>query len=560
MFPSMLQQLRIRNLAIVEDVSVSFGSGLNVLTGETGAGKSIIIGALGLVLGERADKGLIRSGEDSCSVEASFELADPEGVDAILDELGLEACEDGVLIVRRTVSGSGSGKVFVNDSPATVQVLKRLGDLLVDMHGPHDHQSLLSCEFQLDLLDAFGHTWKTRGRYEEAYRLMLDARRQKDALDMDEDAAARELDLLSFQCKEIEAAELDDTDEEALEQEHTTVANAGRILELAEGIQTALTEGDSSAFDGLAFAQKALAEMTGLLTDASAWQEEAESIAVQIQELASGVSSRAQTIEGDPGRLQWLEDRMALLHRLKRKYGGTVEDIQAFYRASRQRLDALQSRESQLEELDAALRAALQGVREAGEALRKERTVAAGKLADAITRELRDLGFAHAAFEVALDQAEPGPSGIDAIEFGFAPNMGENMRPLRAIASSGEISRVMLAIKAILAAHDRIPVLVFDEIDANVGGETATAVGEKLHAVAANHQILCITHLPQVAVQGQRHFVVGKQVSEGRTRTCVEPVEGDRRTEEVARMLGGRDLTTVTLKHAGEMLKKRAAR
>ena len=550
----MLETLRVKNLAIVENIQVDFGDGLNIITGETGAGKSIIVGALGLVLGERAAKDLIRTGEEKCGVEAAFQLREPGPMDTLLEELGVDPCDSGRLIVRRIVSSSGAGKNLVNDCPATLQSLKRIGNLLIDMHGPHDHQSLLSQDFQLDLLDSFGHLWELRDAYESAYLAMLEFQNRRRALEGDDEEVAREVDMLSFQVKEIEDADLTDADEEDLEREHAIVANAQKILELAGRIRDALTEGENSAFDALAFAQTTASELTDVLDEAGTWKKEAESAAIQAQELSDTINRSVQGIEGDPGRLQFLEDRMALIHKLKRKYGACVAEILQFLEKSQGRLQNLETRAQQLADVDAQIAETAKKVKVQGRKLGKARREAAERLAGAVTDELRGLGFSHGVFSVGLQESEPQPSGTDVVEFGVAPNVGESMRPLRAIASSGEISRVMLATKAVLAAHDRIPVMVFDEIDANVGGEMGQAVGAKLAAVAANHQVLCITHLPQVAVHGATHFVVLKEVKEGRTRTLIQRVKGKERVEEVARMLGGKDLTSVTLKHAREML------
>ena len=550
----MLQTLRVKNLAIVENIRVDFADGLNVITGETGAGKSVFVGALNLILGERADKSLIRSGEDRCGVEASFQLADSGAIDTLLEDLGMEPCEDGVLVIRRIIAATGSGKIMVNDTPATAQALKQLGNLLVDMHGPHDHQSLLSPAFQLDLLDAYGHLWPTRATYEDLYTAMRELEERRAELDCDDEDTAAQIDLLSFQVKEIEEAELENTSEEELAQEHTTVANAQRIIELANGVNQALIEGEGNAFDAMAVVQNMVGELAGILPDAEEWREEAQSIAVQIQELSNTMASHVQGIDGDPARLQWLDDRMTLMHKLKRKYGSSTEAILAFLEKAQQRLSNLESRGERLAAIDKELDTARKKLVAEGKVLSEARAKVSGKLAKAITKALQQLGFAHGAFEVHLSECEPTANGLDAIDFGFAPNAGEEMRALRAIASSGEISRVMLATKAVLADHDRIPVLVFDEIDANVGGEMGTAVGAKLATVAGTHQVLCITHLPQVAVQGTSHYVVSKGVEDGRTRTSIAPITGQERVEEVARMLGGRDLTSVTLKHAKEML------
>jgi DNA repair protein RecN (Recombination protein N) len=552
----MLQTLRVRNLALVEEITVEFHSGLNVITGETGAGKSVIIGALGLLLGERADKSLIRAGADQCLAEAVFQLPDSATVDAVLDEVGLPACEDGQLLIRRTLLVNGTGKNFINDSVTTLQVLKRVGELLVDMHGPYDHQSLLNTDFQLDILDAFGHLWEMREGYEMVYGRFRELQAQrKDLEGADEQEVAQQIELLSFQIKEIEDAALVEGEDDTLAKEQVQVANAQRILELSEGVRNALMEGENSAFNGLAFAQKGLGELASLVEPANGWRDEARSLTVQIQDLAETIEHHVRNIEGDPQRLQWLEDRMALYHRLKRKYGGTVKDALEHLAKVKIRLRELEGRGERLVGIDRELEGVRTKLEQAGGKLGKARRQAATKLSGTITHELHDLGFTHGAFAVDLTMTEPGPSGLDGIEFAFAPNAGEPARPLRAIASSGEISRVMLAVKAVLANHDSIPVLVFDEIDANVGGAMGTAIGAKLDTVGKHHQVLCITHLPQVAVRGKTHFAVAKEVSNGRTRTSITRLEEAERVEEIARMLGGRDLTSVTLKHAREMLR-----
>jgi len=553
---AMLCSLRVTNLAVVEQAAVEFAGGLNVVTGETGAGKSILMGALDLVLGARADRSLIRTGAEKCSVEAVFELDDTAAVDAVLDEAGMSACEERRLLVRRELTASGAGKTVVNGETAAVQTLRAIGNLLVDMHGPHDHQSLLNPDSQVDILDAFGHHATPRAAYAAAYRKLLDLDARLRELDGDDRQVAEQIDLLSYQVKEIEDAALSDEDEEDLEQEHTTAANAQRILELAASALRALAEDDASAFQALVQVQRDLAELAPLLKDAEPWLEEAASIAIQIQELADSIARGAGEVDADPARLRFLEDRMSLLHRLKGKYGGSVAELLAFQEDARRRLHELETRGERIAELEADRDKAYAEVTAQGRALRTARKKAATVLAGAITSELRDLGFGHGAFDVDLTPRDPGPHGIDTVEFGFAPNVGEAMRPLRAIASSGEISRVMLATKAVLAAHDRIPVLVFDEIDANIGGETGSAVGKKLAGVAATHQVLCITHLPQVAVHGNAQYVVEKRVDGGRTRTAIRRVDADDRVAEVARMLGGEKLTSVTRRHAGEMLEQ----
>ncbi len=551
----MLKSLRVRNFAIVDTLEVTFARGLNVITGETGAGKSVLIGALGLLLGARADRTQLRAGADACALEAVFELEDADAVNLLLDELGLPPTEDGNLIVRRTVAASGAGKQLINDSPTTLQGLKRLGDLLVDLHGPHDHQSLLNPDFQLDLLDSYGHLAGARAPYEATYEHRQAIEAQRRALDGDASGVAEQLELLRYQVQEIEAAQLDGLSEEALAAEHALLANAQEILTLGQAAADALTEQEESAFNRLIEARRQIDQLARLTPEATPWQEEAEALALQMQALSAAMQRRLQDIELDPERLQGIEDRIGQLHRLKRKYGHSLPEIMAFLENARVRAGELAGRTERLAALEAEARAADEKLAAAGARLAKARRQAAGTLGQAITAHLRELGFPQGEFQVTLEAAAaPRPSGLDEIEFGFAPNVGEPMRPLRVIASSGEISRVMLATKSVLARHDRVPVLVFDEVDANVGGEMGVAIGAKLAAVAQDHQVLCITHLPQVAARGATHFAVSKKVAEGRTYTTITPVSGRARDEEVARMLGGKDLTSVTLRHARELL------
>lgn len=557
----MLSRLTIRNLALVDRVSADFQAGLNVITGETGAGKSLLIGALRLLLGERADKSMIRTGERSCGIEAVFELPDSADVDAVLDEYGLEPCNDGVLIIRRSISESSS-KNLVNDSPVTLPVLKALGDVLVDMHGPYDHQSLLKTSAQLDILDAFGQLENDRAAYRAKYDIFQCLeKRLAELSSLDDSGLEEQIDLLSWRIREVEDAGISVEDEEQISQEHEQVANAQNILEEAQTAVGGLTEGEFSAFDGLSAARQACSRLEKYIPEAADWAEEIESALRTAQEISSVIQGAVDDISAGPERLPFLDERVALYRSLKRKYAPSVEEILEKRDEWKARLEDLQSRDEQRERVAADRAAALAETQTAGRALRKKRQKAAGELADAITAELRDLGFEHGLFEVQLLESDaPLASGMDEIEFGFAPNAGETMRPLRAIASSGEISRVMLAVKAVLARHDRIPLLVFDEIDANVGGEIANAVGRKLAQVGTTHQLIAITHLPQVAACGRTHFAVSKTVHDERTFTDIRPLDEARRTEEIARMLGGKDSTRVTLQHARELLDNIRAR
>ena len=550
----MLSRLSIRNLALVDSLSIEFASGLNVITGETGAGKSLLIGALRLLLGERADKSMIRTGETSCGIEACFELADPAAANAVLEELGMEPCEDGLLIIRRTIT-ENSSKNRVNDSPITLNGLRALGDVLVDMHGPYDHQSLLKTEAQMDILDAFGGLELERAEYLKIYKKFQSLEnRHRELANVDNSGLEEQIDLLAWRIKEIEDAKISEEDEADVLQEHEQIANAQNILELAQQAADGLTEAEYSAFEGLSAARQACVRLEKYIPEAAEWAEELEGALRTAQEISALVQNTVSDISAGPDRMQFLDERVALYRSLKRKYAPSVPEILEKLDEWKERLNDLQSLDEQRVQIEEERAAALVETENAGQALSARRQKTSCKLADAITTELRDLGFEHGLFEVQLLECDPGPSGTDEIEFGFAPNAGESMRPLRMIASSGEISRVMLAVKAVLARHDRIPLLVFDEIDANVGGEIANAVGKKLAQVGNTHQLIAITHLPQVAVCGRTHFAVSKSVADGRTFTAIRTLENAERAEEIARMLGGKDLTNVTLQHAEQLL------
>jgi DNA repair protein RecN (Recombination protein N) len=533
---------------------VAFGPGLNIITGETGAGKSVLMGALDLVLGGRADKSAIREGAQEAGVEASFSLAQPKILDDLLSESGLPPCEEGTLLIRRTIAATGTGRCLVNDAPTTLQTLRKLGSHLVDIHGPYDHQSLLASDFQRQVLDAYGHCTALLETYSEAWYERQAARQKLALLQEDSEDVSEEIERLQFMVDEITAAQLTEADEEELIQQHAEAANAEQILALGAAISGALLDSESSAFDILASAQGQLNELAAMLPEAREWKGEAQSIATQLQELGRALEDRLSKIESAPEQLQQLEERMALVQRLKRKYGGSIVAIMATCNKHDLRLNDLLTRTEQIAELNKQIIALTRTLVEKAARLTKARVTAATRLAKAITSELHDLGFLKAGFSVDISPIEPDLHGADDISFGFAPNPGEPMRPLKLIASSGEIARVMLAVKAVLATHDSIPVLVFDEIDSNIGGEVGRAVGQKLRHVAESHQVISITHLPQSAVYGHQHYRVTKDVVKNRTRMQVQLLTGDARVDEIARMLGGKGLTSVIESHARELL------
>ena len=551
----MLTTLRIKNLALVSDLTLELQPGCNVITGETGAGKSIIIGALNLVLGERADRTLIRSGEESCSVEAVFDTKKLRApLKNFLEENGLEPCDENQLVLKRNFSASGTNRQFINGSPTTLATLACIGEWLVDMHGPHDHQSLLHAGKQLLILDAFGGLEKEREAFGELIRRRAVLADEKSALIVDEKTYAQQLDLLRFQVQEISTARLQPDEEQSVTEEFNRASNAAKLLQLSQAALDALSENENSLITQSGVIGRVLVELQRVDAGATNLVELHAQATETLRELQTELSRYADKVDVDPARLAELEERLNLLHSLKRKYGVTLAEVIAFGDEAKSKLQALESRDVELVRLNAALEKLDAAILDAGKKLSAARKKIIPQLAKAVSQQLDDLGFKQSEFSVALVPAVPPTAcGLDEIEFQFAPNPGEPAKPLRAIASSGEMARVMLALKTVLAAEDEIPVLVFDEVDANVGGETANAVGEKMRQIAAKRQVFCITHLPQVAASADAHYVVTKSVKNGRTISEITLLDKKARVTELARMLGGQ--TDAARKHAEALLK-----
>jgi DNA repair protein RecN (Recombination protein N) len=551
-----LASIRIRNLALVEDLTWEPGSGLVAITGETGAGKSILIGALQLLLGVRAEKSLIRAGADSCTVEAVFETDHAAQFDELIGEQGAEPCLDGQLLLKRTLSVTGAGRQFINGSPCTLASLKILGDLLVDLHGPHDHQSLFSREAQTSVLDAFAGAETSATELSAAWREAARLRGESEKLVASEQDIALRREMLAHAAKEIEAARLRPGEDEEVLHRLRTASNSQRLVDLAGAVVAALggESEEGGARPALAAAVKAARDLSRIDTGATNLLEELERLGSSLSDLETEARNYADGIECDPAKLRGLEERADLIQGLKRKYGPSLEDVIARGEQAARDLDDIESRGTRLEEMTLAQAAAEAKAARLAKKLSAARIKAAPNLAKAVTEELRDLGFLRAEFSVRLESLNQLRSnGAELAEFEFAPNPGEPAKPLRSIASSGEISRVMLALKSVLAAQDSVPLLVFDEIDANVGGEVAVKVGRKMRRLAKTHQVLCITHLPQVAAAAARHFAVGKNYDGQRTVTTVEALGPRERERELARMLGGQDSGSA-LAHARSLL------
>ncbi len=560
----MLTTLRIKNLALVANLTLELQPGYQAITGETGAGKSIIIGALNLVLGERADRTLIRSGSDACSVEAVFDISRLRvPLKSFLDENGLEPCEENQLILKRTFTAAGTNRQFINGSPTTLGVLASLGEWLVDIHGPHDHQSLLHAAKQLAILDAFGNLQSRREAFAQLVNRRNALESEKAALIIDERTYAQQLDLLRHQSNEITTARLQPGEEAMVQEAYQRASNAAKLLELSQSALALLSEDEASLIAQAGLLGRTLQELHRIDPSAAELISQHEQAVINLRELQGGLSHYADKVDLDPARLQELEERLNLIHSLKRKYGASIEDVIAFGDTARQQLQKLEQRETELSRLNAELKKIDAEIWRVGQDLSAQRRKVIPQLNKAVIKQLKDLGFAQSHFDVTISTVTPdasptinaslSTSGLDTIEFQFAPNVGEPARPLRAIASSGEMARVMLALKTVLAQVDEIPVLVFDEVDANVGGETANAVGEKMEQIARQRQVLCITHLAPVAAHATAHFVVTKQIKEGRTLSEITLLSKKDRITELARMLGGQ--SDAARKHAEALLK-----
>ena len=532
----MLTLLKIRNLALVDQLEWELGSGLVGVTGETGAGKSVIVGALKLVLGERADKGLIRTGEEQCKVEAIFNLSDSSAIDAILEEVGLDPCDENELIIRRVV-GTSSNKQFVNNGAATLGVLRKIGQHLVDLHGPHDHQSLLSAERQLAMLDAYSGAVKDLAGYREQWASWRQAADDYETARAQREIGDQEKELLRFQVEEIDSAELKPGEEEELEERYRRTSNASRLGELAGKAGQLLSTTVNSGLEEL---QRAVVELSSIDPAIKDLSDEVEGANIQMQELERGLADYLGELELDPEEVREVEGRFNLVENLKRKYGPGLEDVIEHAEEARQRLAGSDNREEYLKALKECVDGAMKTLRSRARKMSTKRKKYATALADEVRSHLVDLGFKQAEFEVQLEvREEPGPYGLENVEYLFGPNPGEPLKPLRQVASSGEISRVMLAVKNALADQDSTPLMVFDEIDANVGGEIARAVGEKMASLGERHQVVSITHFPQVAAVAHQHFLVEKRVEGGRSISSLVEVAGEERVDELVRMLGG---------------------
>jgi DNA repair protein RecN (Recombination protein N) len=548
----MLTDLSITNVAIIDSLRLSFGPGLTMLTGETGTGKSIIIDAVGLIMGGRASADLIRSGEEEAAVEALFDIASQPELAKLLVDSGFEC--DGELLIRRSISRAGKNRIFINGGMATLTLLSDISRRLINIYGQHESQTLLRPENQLLLLDSFAGTAPLREDFSRLHGELRDVRERIEQLDQREAENARRLDLLSFQSGEIAKAELKAGEEELLLEQRLLLANAEKLGGISAGAFEQLYGGDGAILGQLKRIGSAVREIAAIDQGLAGLADGLENSYLQLEDVAISLRDYASHVEGDPPALQRIEDRLDQIGRLKRKYGTTVEQILSCGLQLEQELEQLRAQGENRQQLEAEWERLNRELNSRGQELSRRRAEAAPDLKKSLEAEAHQLAMKNALIEVALTPlSEPRPNGFERVELLFSPNPGEVPRPLAKIASGGELSRLMLAFKQVLPEGD-VPTLIFDEVDSGIGGATSHIVGRKLKKVAARQQVLCITHLPQVAVFADHHLRVEKRIENGRTATVVSHLDQASRPEEISRMLGGASITETTRKHAREML------
>ncbi len=553
----MLQSLRIRNLALLEEVALDFEAGFTAVTGETGAGKSILLGALALLAGERADKTIIRQGAPACDVEASLFFEDSAAIDAVLAELDLPACEDGVLILKRSLPREKAPKLSVNGSMATLAALQRLGEHWVDFHGPSEPRRLLKESCQLELLDLFGRAGEALTAYQAKYKVWRELVTERQRVATETKLSPEQIDFLRNQLVKMEALDLTTEAIETLERDFMRMSRAQELTELSGALAAGLTGEDGVQLRVGALLREAR-QLESIDAASKPLADRLASAAVELNDLGAEFSALGQQLQFDPEAAEALSGQMNTWLELKRKHGGDLSAVLAAREELQRRLEVQGDLEGTLARLEQQIADAARAAKKEAQALRAVREKAARELAKAAAKGIVQLGFKKADFQVRLvPLPELGPTGDCGCEFLFSPNVGEAPLPLNRVASSGELARVMLALKTVLADLDGVPLLVFDEVDANVGGEIGRVVGEKMAEIAQGHQVLCVTHLPQVAAQATCHLVVRKDQSKDRAVVSIAPIQANRKTRvtELARMLGDSKAKSA-LAHAEELLGK----
>jgi DNA repair protein RecN (Recombination protein N) len=553
----MLIELRIRNFAIIDELNLSFSKGFNILSGETGAGKSIILNAVHLLLGDKATEEWIRSSEEEANVEALFDLSGNSEIKEKMKEKAphLQGTgEEDSLLIRRVISRSGRGKVFINGSLSTLGVLSEVGEELLSIYGQHEHQSLQRGETHLDILDEFGELLGLREEFQKQYLEFVSLSEEVEKIRVERERKAKERELMVFQSREIETSGIQIGEEESLKEDRAILTHAKKLMDFSHAAEETLYSEEGSAIERVQNVLNQCREAAAIDPFLSQPLKALESILIQLEEAALTLRNYSRRVEINPLRLDEIENRLEEIDRLKRKYGPTIEAVLSLKRKMEEALKSFTSDEerlSQLEGLLGPLRQTLDGL---GERLSRERKRVALELKKSVERELNSLGMKKTVFEIRIDPAALSPRGVDRVEFLISPNVGEEVKPLAKIASGGELSRIMLAMKRILAKVGGRQVLIFDEVDSGIGGAMAEVVGNKLKELSRHHQVICVTHLPQIACFADQHHSVRKEVKSGRTMTLVDRLDKESIVDEIARMLGGVKVTEKTRAHAREMI------
>lgn len=561
----MLKKLTIKDYALIDELYVDFGAGLNILTGETGTGKSIIIGALSLLLGERANTDVIRQGANMAVVEGLFEAPTSEKWQE--SDAKIDASADGLLL-RREVHQSGRSRAFANDSPIAISQLTAIGDLLVDLHGQHAHQTLLHVQRHLDYLDNYGVDGQLRNRLKESFKRFKSMTAELNTLRETEAQLQKKRELLEFQVQEIDKADPQDGEEEALELEDKTLQNAERLFEASNQLNDLLYEGEGSASEKLKFAENILTDLRNVDPSFEKWTKESESARIAAEEIARGFQAYVSKIEFNPQRLEEVRERLGLFTNLKKKYGGSMEQVLKFRENARRELNQIETMGEDIEKIETQREEEKHQLSNLCRDVSAIRMKTASELASRAVVVLEELGLKNGVFNVDVQHKESteGPiqidsqsydvssRGIDRAEFLISLNPGEDPKPLAKVASGGEISRIMLALKTVLAEADEIPVLVFDEIDTGISGRVARVVGRNLKEVSKRRQVICITHLPQIASMSDLHFCVEKEVKDERSRTTIRRLKAKEQIMEIAKLIGGEKVTESAVQSARELL------
>ncbi len=555
----MLSEVHINDFALIEEVAASFDRGFNVLTGETGAGKSIVIDAINAILGVRAEPDLVRTGASRATVQAAFDMEDAPDTRAECERLG-HSVEDGLLLITRDVSAAGKSQCRVNGRLTTVSMLRDMGRSLVDLHGQHEHQSLLAVSHHLDLLDALAGkgALDLRARVGERFRRIGELDQALQQIGRDERERARLLDLYQFHVQEIDAARLRPGEEEELEEDRLRLANAEKLF-LHAGQAYERLKADGAVLDGLSSSLDNLQHLVEIDRTVAPVLEAAQAAYYQLDDAADQLRDYQEGVEFNPARLEQVQERLNAISVLRRKYGDTVAEVLAYREQAAADLERLAHAEERETDLRAEREAAQREALALAEKLTRVRKETTGRFEQAVEAELADLAMEHTRFRVSIAPQELCATGVDRVEFLISPNPGEPLKPLVRIASGGELSRVMLALKSVLARVDQVPTLIFDEIDTGIGGRVAHVIGDKLAALGTEKQVLCVTHLPQIASRANAHFSVRKEVTDGRTVVRLCRLTEEERVEELSRMLGGREDSATARQHAREMLAVRPA-